>query len=283
MPEQFKEGMSLRILLPRQEPLMLIKRDAAPSFEANPRPLARSQDRPRQPLHSECKSVQPPQEDVGGNSAVLHGRQKMLGPSFDERNVADGVQSLFRHRTQVTILSGLRPVGLGLLQRFHHTPPGAPDVSKMPKTPKIPVGFEALFAERDKRALDAVGYFSCMQATVNALRSGALGQVPRDWSITCIEQSGEWRGVFGSLRDGTIDVKRQFAVRGASGVVTSAPVDTARVTRGALLVTVDDDGRTRVKDRYVVFTPLTGRMERISLKSLSVFERRERVLYYCKL
>ncbi len=113
-------------------------------------------------------------------------------------------------------------------------PPGAPDLSRMPKSPKIPVGFDALFAERDKRARGAVGYFACMQATVTALRAGALGQVARDWSITCIEQAGEWRGVFGSLRDGTIDVQRQFAVRGSTtGVVTTDPVDTARVNGSA--------------------------------------------------
>ena len=108
-------------------------------------------------------------------------------------------------------------------------PPGAPDLSKLPKTPKIPTTFEGLFAERDQRARQAAGYLRCLQVTVSALQSGALGQVPRSWSITCIEQGGEWRGVFGELRDGTIDVRRQFAVRGSAGAVTTAPVDTARV------------------------------------------------------
>lgn len=46
-----------------------------------------------------------------------------------------------------------------------------------------------------------------------------------------------------------------------------ARVDLAKVSRSTLIVTVDEDGRTRVKDRYVVFTPLAGRMERIPLKS----------------
>jgi hypothetical protein len=126
------------------------------------------------------------------------------------------------------------PQALGAQARKTAPPPGAPDISKMPKTPKIPEGFDALFAERDKRAMGAVGYFACMQATVTALRAGTLGQVARDWSITCIEQAGEWRGVFGSLRDGTIDVQRQFALRGSgSGVVTTDPVDTARVNGSA--------------------------------------------------
>jgi len=131
------------------------------------------------------------------------------------------------------LLGTSMPRFLGAQGRATAPPPGAPDLSKLPKSPKIPVGFEALFAERDKRARDAVGYFTCMQATVNALRAGVLGQVPRDWSIACIEQAGEWRGVFGSLRDGTIDVKRQFALRGASGVLTTDPVDTARVNGSA--------------------------------------------------
>ncbi|RMF44840.1 MAG: HlyD family efflux transporter periplasmic adaptor subunit [Planctomycetota bacterium] len=43
-------------------------------------------------------------------------------------------------------------------------------------------------------------------------------------------------------------------------------VDLAEVDRGPLEVTVDDDGVTRIKDRYVVSTPLTGRLERIHLE-----------------
>ncbi len=42
-------------------------------------------------------------------------------------------------------------------------------------------------------------------------------------------------------------------------------VETATVTRGELVVTVDEDGRTRVKDRYVVSTPLTANIDRIEL------------------
>ncbi len=120
------------------------------------------------------------------------------------------------------------------------TPPGStglPDPSKMPSTLKVPETFEGLFAERDGRADEAIGYFRCMQSTVNALRSGALGMVPREWSITCVREGREWRGVFGTLRDGTIDVTLQYAVREKGSAITSAPVDTARVngTARALL------------------------------------------------
>ena len=43
-------------------------------------------------------------------------------------------------------------------------------------------------------------------------------------------------------------------------------VDLADATRGDLLVTVDEDGQTRIRERYVVSTPLAGRLVRITLK-----------------
>lgn len=43
------------------------------------------------------------------------------------------------------------------------------------------------------------------------------------------------------------------------------PVEIARVVRGALQVTVDEDGRTRIKERYVVSAPLGGQLRRIDL------------------
>lgn len=44
------------------------------------------------------------------------------------------------------------------------------------------------------------------------------------------------------------------------------PVDIASVTRGPMRVTVDEDGKTRIKDRYVISAPLAGRLVRIQLK-----------------
>ena len=44
-------------------------------------------------------------------------------------------------------------------------------------------------------------------------------------------------------------------------------VETASVTRGAFEQTVSDDGKTRVRERYVVSAPLAGRVERIELKA----------------
>lgn len=42
-------------------------------------------------------------------------------------------------------------------------------------------------------------------------------------------------------------------------------VDTARVARGPMRVTVDAEGKTRVRDRFVVAAPVTGRIRRIEL------------------
>lgn len=42
-------------------------------------------------------------------------------------------------------------------------------------------------------------------------------------------------------------------------------VETASVRRGALRVTVDEEGRTRVHDRFQVTSPVTGRLQRIAL------------------
>jgi HlyD family secretion protein len=43
------------------------------------------------------------------------------------------------------------------------------------------------------------------------------------------------------------------------------PVEVARVGRGPLQVTVDHEGRTRVKERYLISTPLNGRLLRVEL------------------
>jgi len=45
-----------------------------------------------------------------------------------------------------------------------------------------------------------------------------------------------------------------------------APVEVVRVASGPLRVTVDEDGRTRIKERYVISTPLGGQLRRIELE-----------------
>ncbi len=57
----------------------------------------------------------------------------------------------------------------------------------------------------------------------------------------------------------------------AGVVVTAMPkpvgVERQAVARGELLVTIDEDGKTRVKDRYVVSAPLSGNLGRIELRA----------------
>jgi HlyD family secretion protein len=45
------------------------------------------------------------------------------------------------------------------------------------------------------------------------------------------------------------------------------PVEVATVTRGPLVVTVDEEGMTRVKNRYVVSAPVAGQLRRIDWKA----------------
>jgi HlyD family secretion protein len=45
----------------------------------------------------------------------------------------------------------------------------------------------------------------------------------------------------------------------------SIAVDIARVERGPMRVTIDEDGETRVRERFVVSAPVAGRLERIEL------------------
>ena len=45
------------------------------------------------------------------------------------------------------------------------------------------------------------------------------------------------------------------------------PVETAAVTKGRFTATVDEDGKTRVRERYVVAAPLAGRLTRVALKA----------------
>jgi HlyD family secretion protein len=58
----------------------------------------------------------------------------------------------------------------------------------------------------------------------------------------------------------------------ASGVIFAlrpqpVSVEVAKAGRGELVVTVDEDGRARVKDRYVVSVPLAGNLARIELRA----------------
>lgn len=56
------------------------------------------------------------------------------------------------------------------------------------------------------------------------------------------------------------------------------PVEVAKVTRGPLVVTVDEEGMTRVKNRYVVSAPVSGQLRRIDWKAGAVVEAGTTVL-----
>ena len=71
-------------------------------------------------------------------------------------------------------------------------------------------------------------------------------------------------------------IKRKHIMWAAAGVVFGAftwfarrekpiDVDTDLVRQGTLMVTVDAEGRTRVRDRYMVAAPVGGRLQRIEL------------------
>jgi len=44
------------------------------------------------------------------------------------------------------------------------------------------------------------------------------------------------------------------------------PVDSARIDRGPIVVTVDEEGKTRIRDVYTVSAPITGRLLRLPVK-----------------
>jgi HlyD family secretion protein len=54
-------------------------------------------------------------------------------------------------------------------------------------------------------------------------------------------------------------------------------VDVAAVSRGPLIVTIDEEGVTRVRNRFVVSAPLTGRVLRIELEPGDAVKRGQMV------
>ena len=71
-------------------------------------------------------------------------------------------------------------------------------------------------------------------------------------------------------------IKRLLWLSVAGGIIAAltygfmpkpVPVDTARVTKGTLSVTVNEDGKTRLRDRYLFSSPLAGRLHRIKVRA----------------
>src|SRR5512143_815269 len=71
----------------------------------------------------------------------------------------------------------------------------------------------------------------------------------------------KWRRLmFWGVIAGVVAIGLAFAFR-----PQSVAVDVSDVERGSLVVTVEDEGKTRVHDIYVLSAPVTGRMHRIDL------------------
>lgn len=56
------------------------------------------------------------------------------------------------------------------------------------------------------------------------------------------------------------------------------PVETTRVTQGKLRATVNEEGKTRIKQRYVISAPVTGHLRRIPFKAGAEVEAGKTVL-----
>ncbi|HWL15887.1 MAG TPA: RND transporter, partial [Opitutus sp.] len=50
------------------------------------------------------------------------------------------------------------------------------------------------------------------------------------------------------------------------------PVEVATVSRGDVLVTVNEEGMTRVKHRYLISSPVAGQLQRIDWKAGAIVE-----------
>lgn len=69
-----------------------------------------------------------------------------------------------------------------------------------------------------------------------------------------------------------------IAALGYAFVPQAIPVETGSVKRERLRVAIEEDGKTRIKDRYVVSAPLSGRLRRITLKPGDMVEQGKTLL-----
>lgn len=59
-------------------------------------------------------------------------------------------------------------------------------------------------------------------------------------------------------------------------------VDMGAVTRGTMRLTIDEEGRTRVRDAYIVSTPVAGRLQRVSVQPGDPVVRGETVVAHMR-
>jgi HlyD family secretion protein len=99
----------------------------------------------------------------------------------------------------------------------------------------------------------AEGRVRILPSRLPAPRRGAARRVKRAlWTILALVLAG---AIAYGLRPGPV------------------AVETAAVARGTFLVTVDEDGRTRVKDRYLISAPLAGTVGRPALRAGDAVEQ----------
>lgn len=81
--------------------------------------------------------------------------------------------------------------------------------------------------------------------------------------------------------------RRRFPLLGGIALVAlivvglwprAVPVEVATVSRGPLVVTVDEEGMTRVKNRYVISAPVAGQLRRIDWKAGAIVEAGKTVM-----
>ncbi|MSU48478.1 MAG: HlyD family efflux transporter periplasmic adaptor subunit [Opitutus sp.] len=88
-------------------------------------------------------------------------------------------------------------------------------------------------------------------------------------------------------KPGSAGWRRRLPLAGGAALVAlivvglwprAIPVEVAAVSRGPLVVTVDEEGMTRVKNRYVVSAPVAGQLRRIDWKAGAAVEAGKTVL-----
>jgi len=86
-----------------------------------------------------------------------------------------------------------------------------------------------------------------------------------------------------------IQLKRKMIISAIGVIIAAAviygflpgtvPVDVAQVKRGPMQVTIEEQGKTQVKDRFVITAPVTGYMRRIDVKVADSVEKGSQVAF----
>ena len=89
--------------------------------------------------------------------------------------------------------------------------------------------------------------------------TGPAAFLPRSMLHSLMREGEQISGAFVSILAGTAALA--FTILRPKSIL----VDTARVDRGPVEVTVEDDGQTRVRERYTIIAPMNGKLVRLSV------------------